>query len=350
MKNKLKKLAISVGLLASMTIMLSSIALPAFAAGTVGESQAIGDLRYFEKEDKLHGKAPINLPSFDVSGQHADAPVEAGVSQIGSAGFFLIDTAKYVVGTIAFFMLIVSAIRFITAGKEVEEVMTKQKDNIKYSIMALIIVMLADPLVKNVFFGAEGEVLTSETYAKQFASAGVTQVMGVVRFVEAFVAAVAVLMIIYSGVRIMALGFNEEERTKHIKHILYAAAGLVLVGLSELIVIGIFFPQKGNALPNLAAARDTILNLTNFATGFIAFVSIAIAVYGGYLYVMGAANEENTQKAKKVLFGALVGILVAIGAFAIANTLIPKAEDVTPIQVGEGENVEIIVQPEEGEL
>lgn len=287
-------------------------------------SKSIDDLRAVGDATKL--------PSFDVSGQHAQSSVESGATEITSVAYFLMDAVKYVIGTIAFFLIVLSSVRLITAGKDVEDVITKQKELLKYSIFALVAVMVADPLVKQVFFGTQGEVFTTETYAKQFAEAGNVQIMSIVRFAEYFVGTIAVLMVIYSGLSILLGGGEEETRTKHIKHILYSVAGLMLIGFSELIVRGILFPNQGSALPNLDTANLTIQNITNYATSFIAFLSIAIAVYGGYLYVMGATNEENTEKAKKIIVGAIIGIIIASGAFAIVNTLLPPPEATSTAQ------------------
>ncbi len=314
----MNKKIVQLGLLAIVTLMFVPTLAFAQYSKTLDDLRTVGD--------------PTQLPGFDVSGQHSNAEIEPGAAEITSVGYYLIDTVKYVIGTIAFLLIIISSVRLITAGKDVDDAVTKQKEILKYSGVALMLVFLADPIVKQVFFGAQGEVFTTEAYAKQFASEGNNQIMAVIRFVEYFIATIAVLVAIVSGLAIIVSAGDEEARTKHIKHILYAVAGLILVGLSELIVKGIIFPQQGERLPDLVAASITIEKLTNYATSFIAFVSVAIAIYGGYLYIFGATNEENTQKAKKIIIGAVIGIVIALGAFAIVNTLLPAAEVSTAIQ------------------
>lgn len=314
MKNKILKI--------SFLFLVGLMLMPTVVFGQY--SKALEDLR--EVGD------PTKLPGFDVSGQHANAAVEEGAAEITSVGLFMVDAVKYVIGTIAFFLVIISAVKLITAGKDIEDAVTKEKELLKYSAFAFVAVMVAEPFVKKVFFGVEGEVLTTETYAKEFATEGSNQIMGIINFVEFFIATIAVLMIIISGLTIILSAGEEETRTKHIKHIVYAVGGLILVGLSELLVKGIIFPQKGSSLPDLGVARLTIQNITNYATSFIAFISVAVAIYGGYLYVFGAANDENTQKAKKVILGAIIGIIIAMAAFAIVNTLLPPPEAIQTTQ------------------
>jgi len=45
-------------------------------------------------------------------------------------------------------------------------------------------------------------------------------------------------------------------------------------------------------------------------------------MYGGFLYITAAGKEENTGKAKKVLFGAVIGLVIAMAAYGIVNTVI----------------------------
>jgi len=106
------------------------------------------------------------------------------------------------------------------------------------------------------------------------------------------------------------------------KVITWSIAGIVLIGISELIVKDIVFPQQGTQLPDVVRAQQLIVNITNFISGFIATVAVAMFMYGGFLYVTAVGKEEQTGKAKKVLFGAAIGLIIAMAAFAIVNTFI----------------------------
>ncbi|MFH1228708.1 MAG: hypothetical protein V1701_12510, partial [Planctomycetota bacterium] len=83
---------------------------------------------------------PTKLPSFETS-SHAEASYEFGASNITSAIFYAVDMLKYLMGTVAVLVIIVSGIRLITAGKKIEEVSSQQKENIKYAMIGLIIIV-----------------------------------------------------------------------------------------------------------------------------------------------------------------------------------------------------------------
>lgn len=262
----------------------------------------------------------INLPSFDKG--HADASYEPGASNITSAILFAVDLLKYLAGGVAVLVIISSGVRLITAGKNIEEIAPKQKETLKYAIIGLMIMILVDTMIQQVFFGESGEVFRSQADIQLAAERGTEQIRGLYNFMEIFAAAIAVLMIVYAGLRLVTSGGNEEVGGKMKKVITWAIAGLVLIGVSELVVKDIVFPQQGTQLPDVVRAQQLIINITNFISGFITTIAIAMYMYGGFLYVTAVGQEDQTGKAKKVLFGATIGLITAMAAFALVNTFI----------------------------
>lgn len=288
-------------------------------------SASFADLAAAQPKDVGTALSEINktsqLPGFEASG-HADSSYEPGAGGITSAILYVVDLFKYLIGTIAVLVIISGGVRLITAGKNIDDIAEKQKENIKYAAFGLLTIILADEMIKQVFFGEQGEIFRSQADIQMAAESGTEQLMGVVNFLEIFVGVLAVLMIIVAGFRRVVSAGNEDAITKSNKSITWALGGLVLVGLSEFIVKDIVFPRQGATLPDVNAANAQIISLTNFAAGFVATVAIAMMMYGGYLYVLGATNEENATKAKKVFIAAIIGLLLALGAYAIVNTVI----------------------------
>lgn len=272
---------------------------------------------------------PSQLPGFDTAG-HADSSYEPGADSITSAILYVVDLFTYLIGTIAVLVMISSGVRLITATKNIDDISEKQKESIKYAAFGLIVIVLANTMVKQVFFGEQGEVFRSEADIQMAAERGTEQLMGVVNFLEIFIGALAILMIIIAGFRRVISAGKEETITKSNKAIMWAIMGLILVALSEFIIKGIVFPDQGSRLPDIGAANQQIISLTNFVSGFIATIAVGMYMYGGYLYVLAGTNEENATKAKKVFVAATIGLIVAMGAFALVNTFI-KVEPL-PVQ------------------
>lgn len=69
-------------------------------------------------------------------------------------------------------------------------------------------------------------------------------------------------------------------------------------------------------------ARTYILNVTNFALGFLGLIAVVVIIYGGFMYVTAAGVQEKAEKGKKSLTYAIIGIIMILGSFAIVNTVL----------------------------
>lgn len=71
--------------------------------------------------------------------------------------------------------------------------------------------------------------------------------------------------------------------------------------------------------------RGLVLTIINFFLTFLGLLAVIMVIYGGFLYVGSAGNEENVNKAKKIILYAVIGIVVIIISFALVNTLLGAA-------------------------
>jgi len=265
--------------------------------------------------------SPSQLPSFETTG-HSNAAIAPGASGITSAIYYAEDFVKYIIGTIAVITIVISGVRLVTAGRNTEEEIKKQKEHLLYAIIGLIIIMVADPFIKTVFFGQQGEVFSSQANLQAAAQAGSAEIRGIYEVIAYICGALAILMIVVAGFRYMSSGGNEENMEKAKRQIIYAVIGLLLVGIAEFAVKDVLFPQQGATLPDIDKTKLLIVNITNFIAGFLSTIAAVMYIYAGYLYVTAFGNEEATGKAKKVIIGATVGLLLAMAAFAIVNTTV----------------------------
>lgn len=262
-----------------------------------------------------------NLENYNAN-NHAAASSRPGAKNITSAIFFAIDFVKYILGSIAVLMLIIHSIHLIGAGKESEEKVTKEKAFLKYALMGLVLVFISEEAVKLAFFGEEGEALRNSEEAIESAQAGSEIIRGLYTFLQAFLGSIAVLMIVYSGFQILVASGSEEATTAAKKRIIISGIGLAVVGLSEVMVKDVIFKEAGTEV-DVERGREVIVSLTNFLVSVIGVISVGAFVYAGFLYILNFGNDEMTTKAKKVMFGAIAGMILAAGAFAIVSTVIP---------------------------
>lgn len=321
MKNFVKSFLVS--------FLLMNLGLTMYAFVTFGgfshQALALNPLDQIQKiGEQTKPSQNTGLPNFNASGQHPDAPpdyAQPGVGTITSPVFYALDMAKLALSGIAMIVIVVAAIRLISTTSEEDS--GKAKKTLGFAIAGMILIQLADVIVRKMFFGEQGDAFENIAVTKLYAEQSVAQVRGIIGVVEAFLGIVAVLVIIIRGFTVItSLGNNEEGLTKAKKHIGYAVAGLFVIMLSEVVIRGVVFPDNGQSLPDAQVAKYIIVNVVNYAVGFISIIAFVALFYAGYLYVTSAGNEEAVAKVKKIFISAAIALVLALGSFALVNTLV----------------------------
>ncbi|MFA6322753.1 MAG: IPT/TIG domain-containing protein, partial [Candidatus Buchananbacteria bacterium] len=81
--------------------------------------------------------------------------------------------------------------------------------------------------------------------------------------------------------------------------------------------------QYGNTLGlGTQDLRVTIMNVVRILLGFLGIVALLIALYGGFLWLSSAGNEEKIALGKKVLTGAVIGLVIIFLAFSIVSFIV----------------------------
>lgn len=270
-----------------------------------------------ESQNVQEGAEGITLPAFNSIGDDTEEGSDVIVAGIRR----FLDFFKLIVTPIAVLVTVVMGVRMVSAGQESEEVTTQSKNFIKYAIEGLIVIFVADSVV-NVIFGAEGEIFRGgEVGAQEFATRSSNLFKGVYTLGQTVVGSIAVFMLVMAGMRYVAGSASDDQIGKAKNQIKWALVGLFVIGISEFVVKDIIFDNTGQKL-GVEAAKELFANLTNFVAGTMGTLAFIMLIYAGFLYITAAENEDNTAKAKKIIFGALIGIVIAISAYAFTNTFV----------------------------
>lgn len=150
-----------------------------------------------------------------------------------------------------------------------------------------------------------------------------------VRFI---IGAVAVVIIIVSGVKLITGGGNEETYTKETTNIVYAVIGLFFVGLAGELA-AILDVDKGGFLkdPNVMIQKSRLFSRTveiiiTFIKYIIGGVAVLMIVRNGMRLVIMGGNDEEVSKDQKNIFYGLLGLVVIMLSSPIINNVFFKID------------------------
>jgi hypothetical protein len=123
---------------------------------------------------------------------------------------------------------------------------------------------------------------------------------------------------------------------KRIKYILLTLSLIGSFGLFALSpIVGAVDPYNCSQYPDPAAAdyplickdqnkdiTDTVKTTINVILYILGSLAVIMIIYSGILYVMSGGDANNVTKAKNTLMYSIIGLIVALLAYAIVNFVI----------------------------
>lgn len=71
-------------------------------------------------------------------------------------------------------------------------------------------------------------------------------------------------------------------------------------------------------------ANNAITDALNTAYGAAGVVCVIVIVMGGYFYVTSGGDPSTAKRAREIILGAVVGIVVILMAFTITNFVLGR--------------------------
>ncbi|MFH0819982.1 MAG: Ig-like domain-containing protein [bacterium] len=65
--------------------------------------------------------------------------------------------------------------------------------------------------------------------------------------------------------------------------------------------------------------KQTVFTVINVLLGFLGIVALVIVMYGGFVWMTAGGNQEKVSRAKKILLNGLIGLLLILTSWGIAN-------------------------------
>lgn len=74
--------------------------------------------------------------------------------------------------------------------------------------------------------------------------------------------------------------------------------------------------QLGDADP-----LDVLGRIINIGLGILGLFFLLLMLYGGYIWMNARGNDEEVGKAKKIIIGAVIGLVIILASYGVSNFL-----------------------------
>lgn len=78
-----------------------------------------------------------------------------------------------------------------------------------------------------------------------------------------------------------------------------------------------------------ADLKTTVLNIIRLLLGLMTLIAVTLIIYGGFVWLTAAGNEDNIEKAKRIISAAVVGLIIILLAWAIVIFVARTTANVT---------------------
>ncbi len=72
-----------------------------------------------------------------------------------------------------------------------------------------------------------------------------------------------------------------------------------------------------------------VATVINVILGLVGVLAVVLIIYAGFAWMTAAGNEEKIGKAKKVLTGAVIGLLIIMASFIISSFIVRNVMEAT---------------------
>ncbi len=145
------------------------------------------------------------------------------------------------------------------------------------------------------------------------------------------IATLAMIMIIYAGVRMIFSQGDPQAITSAKSTMFYAIGGFVIASFAYVIVASIEFflgvsnqPGGDSFFVNplsLDTAEGLLVRIVGLILSVAGTIAVLFIVIGGFRYVMAGGNEEQVKKAKGTVTWAVIGLIIILVSYTIMSVI-----------------------------
>jgi len=274
--------------------------------GEISQAEQTTTLDLFEGSyDSLLSK---NIVAKKISGDS----IEAGRNLL--QGDFL-KLINMMLGVFAIVWLGFLGASFVVSRGE-EEKMSELKKQAGWIILGLAVIAVSEFAAFRIFDPAGYKILDETGAVDNF----YLKIMQIKTYFEYFVLSVMLASLLISGYSLVVRFDNDEVMANEKKFVISFVFGMGLILLAEVAVRIIAI--EGNGAGATTKGIGELAGIINFASTFLGVSSVLMLILSSIYYVLSLGSEDQTGKAKNIIIGSIVGIVIAVSSYAISMFLI----------------------------
>ncbi len=73
--------------------------------------------------------------------------------------------------------------------------------------------------------------------------------------------------------------------------------------------------------------RTAAVSLVKLMMTFLGIIAVVIMLYGGFIWMTAAGNEDKVAQAKKLIAAGIIGLIIILAAFVIVNFVVTNVSN-----------------------
>ena len=281
----------------------------------ISSSDSIRDIPFEEVGD-------TNLTEDFTPKETQPSSIRWDVEFVESAVLKIIELMKWIIWTLVVLWWIFAWFQLITSQWDEDAVKTSKRQ-LRWSIIALIVIFLAEPLIRNVFFWWGWTIAPWEAIFNTDAmKTGVLEIEWVIKYLQTFIALMALFMVITVWIKTI---FSEKEEAieEQKKTIIWIWIWILLVFLNKVFIY--YWIMWNPVTWEESSIIKTIAELSAVIKYFLWFIwamSFLFIVYWGFLMITAQWDEEQAKSGRSIVINIFIGILIIITSYALISMIL----------------------------
>jgi len=270
-----------------------------------------------------------NIQNIDnIKGQTIQLTDTNPVEAINDIWISVLSTIKTILAWVMVIYIVYAWIQMAMSMGTNEEQLSSSKRQLWYTVIAFVFINIPWALFNAFDNNISTTIDTKTNYSSWFKtpgnewnvfmdafSLGWTLNNDIIGFIEIIISALAIIIIIIAGIKMMTSRWKEENITEAKDKIVWSVVALLLVWFLEAWKYVVFKWE-------IADGWDFFETATNLALFFVGPIAIIYLTIAAYTYITSNGDEEKIKKAKSIVVNVLLATVILLASYTFLLDLV----------------------------